>query len=153
MTHGDDEDMTREPEMVQAYRDTWEIGLHSYLTYVRDRLLLPRDLLTSSGSVFVQIGDENMHHVREVMDDIFGPDNFCAAIVVQKTYGLSSPTAKVDVISTIVDYILWYARDINRVKYRQLYADKKVDRDSVQLLWVEEPDGTRRRLRLDLNRA
>ena len=72
--HNDDDDMTREPEMVQAYRDTWELGLHSYLTYLRDRLLLARELLAPSGSVFVQISDENLHHVRELMDEVFGPE-------------------------------------------------------------------------------
>src|SRR3954449_11534856 len=77
---GDDVDMTREPEMVKAYRDTWELGLHSYLTYLRDRLLLARELLTTTGSVFVQIGDENVHHVREVMDETFGSDNFIGLI-------------------------------------------------------------------------
>ena len=76
--HNDDEDMTREPEMVKAYRDTWELGLHSYLTYMRDRLLLARDLLHPSGSVFVQISDENVHHVREVMDEVFGERKFCS---------------------------------------------------------------------------
>ena len=78
--HGDDEDMTREPEMVQAYRDTWEVGLHSYLIHLRDRLLLARDLLTNSGSIFVQISDENVHHVREIMDEVFGEQNFQAQI-------------------------------------------------------------------------
>ena len=78
MSHNDDEDMTREPEMVQAYRDTWELGLHSYLTYLRDRLLLARELLSPSGSIFVQISDENLHHVREVMDEVFGAENFVA---------------------------------------------------------------------------
>ena len=77
VSHNDDEDMTREPEMVQAYRDTWELGLHSYLTYLRDRLLLARDLLSPSGSIFVQISDENLHHVRELMDEVFGPENSC----------------------------------------------------------------------------
>ena len=77
VTHNDDEDMTREPEMVQAYRDTWELGLHSYLTYMRDRLLLARELLSPSGSIFVQISDENLHHVRELMDEVFGAENFC----------------------------------------------------------------------------
>ena len=76
VSHNDDEDMTREPEMVKAYRDTWELGLHSYLTYLRDRLLLARELLTPSGSIFVQISDENLHHVREVMDEVFGAENF-----------------------------------------------------------------------------
>ena len=76
--HNDDDDFTREPEMVQAYRDTWELGLHSYLTYMRDRLLLARDLLSPTGSIFVQISDENLHHVREVMDEVFGTENFAA---------------------------------------------------------------------------
>jgi hypothetical protein len=80
VAHNDDEDMTREPEMVQAYRDTWELGLHSYLTYLRDRLLLARDLLAPSGSIFVQISDENLHHVREVMDEVLGAENFCALV-------------------------------------------------------------------------
>ena len=85
VSHGDDEDMTREPEMVQAYRDTWELGLHSYLTYLRDRLMVARDLLTTSGSVFVQISDENLHHVRELMDEIFGAENFVSASCLSKT--------------------------------------------------------------------
>src|SRR5437870_7950752 len=85
--HGDDEDMTREPEMVKAYRDTWELGLHSYLTYLRDRPMLSRDLLAPTGSIFVQISDENLHHVRELMDEVFGPENSSATIVVQKTAG------------------------------------------------------------------
>lgn len=87
VAHGDDEDMTREPEMVQAYRDTWELGLHSYLSYLRDRLKIARELLTSSGSVFVQISDENVHHVRELLDEVFGAENFVAEIVFSKTTG------------------------------------------------------------------
>ncbi|OFW32424.1 MAG: hypothetical protein A3G76_13040 [Acidobacteria bacterium RIFCSPLOWO2_12_FULL_65_11] len=82
VSHGDDEDLTREPEMVKAYRDTWELGLHSYLTYMRDRLLLARELLTPSGSVFVQISDENVHGLRQVMDEVFGASNFAGQIVV-----------------------------------------------------------------------
>src|ERR1700675_3774755 len=78
--HSDDEDMTREPEMVKAYRDTWELGLHSYLTYMRDRLVLSRDLLCATGSIFVQISDENAHHVREVLDEVFGEKNFIVSI-------------------------------------------------------------------------
>jgi adenine-specific DNA-methyltransferase len=144
VSHNDDEDITREPEMVQAYRDTWEFGLHSYLTYLRDRLLLARDLLAPSGSIFVQIGDENLHHVREVMDEVFGHGNFCAAVVMQKTSGLSSPTAKVNVISTINDFVLWYARDLDRVKYRQLYLPKRVTSEDTALLWLEDHSGRRR---------
>ncbi len=82
--HGDDGDLTREPEMVQAYRDTWELGLHSYLTYLRDRLLLARELLNERGSIFVQISDENLHHVRELMDEVFGAENFVSLIAFAK---------------------------------------------------------------------
>jgi len=144
--HNEDDDMTREPEMVKAYRDTWELGLHSYLTYMRDRLLLARELLTPSGSIFVQISDENLHHVRELMDEVFGAESFCAVIVVQKTSGLSSPTAKVNVISTISDFLLWYAKDPTRVKYNQLYAPKRVTSEDTALLWLEDSQKKRRRL-------
>src|SRR5216684_793156 len=120
VAHNDDEDMTREPEMVKAYRDTWELGLHSYLTYLRDRLLLARELLTSSGSVFVQISDENLHHVREVLDGIFGGANFAGLIAFAKTTGFSGKR-----LSSVADYILWYARDIERMKYSQLYRQKE----------------------------
>jgi adenine-specific DNA-methyltransferase len=143
--HGGDEDMTREPEMVKAYRDTWELGLHSYLTYLRDRLMLAKELLNESGSVFVQISDDNLHHVREVMDEVFGVENFCGAIVMQKTSGLSSPKAAVNVISTICDYIVWYARDYTRLKYNQLYLPKTLTQSDTALLWVEH-NGERRRL-------
>ena len=85
VSHNDDEDMTREPEMVKAYRDTWELGLHSYLTYLRDRLLLARELLAPSGSMFVQISDENLHHVRELMDEVFGSENSSRVITFAKT--------------------------------------------------------------------
>jgi adenine-specific DNA-methyltransferase len=119
VSHGDDADMTREPETVQAYRDTWERGLHSYLTYLRDRLLLCRELLAPSGSVFVQISDENLHHVRETLDDVFGGDNFCSLISVKKTSGLGAT-----LLQTTQDFILWYAKDRPSVKYRQLFTDK-----------------------------
>jgi adenine-specific DNA-methyltransferase len=88
--HNDDDDMTREPEMVKAYRDTWELGLHSYLTYMRDRLLLARELLTPSGSIFVQISDENLHHVRELMDEVFGEDNFVSVVTYVTTSGFET---------------------------------------------------------------
>src|SRR4029077_21198944 len=119
VSHNDDDDMTREPEMVKAYRDTWELGLHSYLTYLRDRLLLARDLLHPSGSIFVQISDENLHHVRELMDDVFGDQNFLGLIPFVTTSLQSART-----IGSIADYLLWYGRDISHVKYHQLYIDK-----------------------------
>src|SRR5256714_4707501 len=106
-----DADMTREPEMVKAYRDTWELRLHSYLTYLRDRLLVARELLAPSGSVFVQISDENVHHVREVVDDVFGSENFVSQIVFQTTHGFETST-----IATLGDFLLWYACDKSRVK-------------------------------------
>ena len=90
VSHNDNEDMTREPEMVQAYRDTWELGLHSYLTYLRDRLLLSRELLTPSGSIFVQISDENVHAVRHLLDEVFGDQNFVSIIPFYKTTGQAS---------------------------------------------------------------
>ena len=116
VTHSDDQDMTREPEMVRAYRDTWELGLHSYLTYLRDRLLLCRDLLSPSGSIFVQINDENLHHVRELMDDVFGAQSFLSLITFEKTSGSTTKA-----LPTTSDYLLWYARDPDRVKVRKLY--------------------------------
>jgi len=119
VSHNDDEDLTREPEMVKAYRDTWELGLHSYLTYMRDRLLLARELLTQSGSVFVQISDENLHHVRELMDEVFGSENFCRLITFAKTSGLGSA-----LIQTTRDFLIWYAKDKERVRFRNLYSSK-----------------------------
>ena len=113
--HNDDDDMTREPEMVQAYRDTWELGLHSYLTCMRDRLLLARELLHPSGSVFVQISDENVHHVRELMDDVFGCDNFCSLISFSKSTGLGA-----NLLPRNCDFILWYAKNRETIKFRQI---------------------------------
>ncbi|MBI4610051.1 MAG: site-specific DNA-methyltransferase, partial [Candidatus Rokubacteria bacterium] len=140
--HGDDEDLTREPEMVQAYRDTWELGLHSYLTYLRDRLLLCRELLQPSGSIFVQISDENLHHVREVLDEVFGVDNFVALISFMKTGGQAD-----SLLGAVSDYLLWYAKDHARIKYRQLFVTKeRGGTGSGEYSWVELPDGTRRRL-------
>ena len=118
--HGADDEMIREPEMVKAYRDTWELGLHSYLTYLRDRLLLARELLTESGSVFVQISDENLHHVREVLDEVFGANNFCSVITVKKTSGMGAK-----LLQTTQDFILWYAKSKQIVKFNQLFFYKR----------------------------
>ena len=106
--------------MVKAYRDTWELGLHSYLTYMRDRLSLARELLHPSGSIFVQISDENLHHVRELMDEVFGEENFVSVITFAKTTGFSGK-----VLSSVSDYLVWYAYDIERIKYRQLFASER----------------------------
>ncbi len=140
VSHNDDDDMTREPEMVKAYRDTWELGLHSYLTYMRDRLLLARELLSPSGSVFVQISDENVHHVREVMDEVFGSENFCSLITLWKT-----SSATTTELPSVSDYLLWYAKKADRVKYRQLYTDKEIGIDEGQeYAYVRLADGSTR---------
>jgi len=144
--NNEDADMTREPEMVKAYRDTWELGLHSYLTYLRDRLLLARDLLTPSGSVFVQISDENIHHVRELCDEVFGPDQFCGLIPFVKTTGQSSPTATTDVIASVADYLIWFSRDVERVRFNRLFSPKADKTVEEQYDWVELADGSTRRL-------
>jgi adenine-specific DNA-methyltransferase len=114
--------ITREPEQVKAFRDTWREGIHSYLTYLRDRLIVARDLLTDSGSIFVQIGDENVHRVRAVMDEVFGDSNSVAQISFIKTSGQSDK-----LLSKVSDYILWFAKDIKSVKYRQLYHQRTLE--------------------------
>lgn len=119
VSHNDDDDMTREPEMVKAYRDTWELGLHSYLTYMRDRLLLARDLLSPTGSVFVQISDENVHHVREVMDEVFGAESFISQLVFKTTSGQDTKF-----VAGVYDIILWYGKDRTRTKFRELFTTK-----------------------------
>ncbi len=138
---GKDEDLTQEPEMIRAFRDTWELGIHSYLAYLRDRLLVTRELLHESGSCFVQISDENLHHVREVLDEVFGEKNFCGLISFRKTSGASSPTARVNVVATVSDYLLWYARSREQVKYRQLYLTKTPGGEGAgQYVWIETDD-------------
>jgi adenine-specific DNA-methyltransferase len=116
---GNDEDLTQEPEMIKAFRDTWELGIHSYLTYLRDRLLLARELLTESGSVFVQISDENVHHVREIMDEVFGKKNFVSEIIFTKTTGLGEK-----LIDNVNDFILWYAKQKEVIKFHPLFIEK-----------------------------
>lgn len=138
--HNDDVDLTREPEMVQAYRDTWELGLHSYLTYLRDRLLVARELLTESGSVFVQISDENLHHVRELMDEVLGAENALRILAFRKT-GAQPSTLP----SANYDFVLWYARRADTVKVRPLFGTKAESGSFVgQRLFLEQHDGTRR---------
>jgi len=139
VTHGDDADLTREPEMVQAYRDTWELGLHSYLTYLRDRLHLAKDLLAPTGSIFVQISDENLHHVRELLDEVFGAENFVSIISFNKSSGLGAK-----LLPTANDYILWYAKEIKRMKYRQLFVPKGGSENVGRYNNVMQADGPRR---------
>ncbi len=113
--------ITREPEQVKAFRDTWRDGIHSYLTYLRDRLTVARDLLTESGSIFLQIGGENLHRVRAVMDEVFGEGNFCAEIIFRKTARTSS-----NLLPTENDFLLWYSKDKERVKFRHAFQKKNV---------------------------
>ena len=118
---GKAEDVTRQPEQVRAFRDTWELGIHSYLAYLRDRLVVARDLLTETGSVFVQIGDENVHLVRCLMDEIFGSENFVSQISFVTT---SSQTS--DYIPSVCDYLLWYGKDRLLIKFRELFEEKSI---------------------------
>lgn len=137
--HNDDEDMTREPEMVKAYRDTWELGLHSYLTYLRDRLLVARDLLHPSGSIFVQINDERLHVVRSALEEVFGAENFIVTFLVKK-----KGSQKGQLIDPINDYVLWCARDIDvaRRRFQKLYERLELDADAARTFrYVELPDG------------
>lgn len=138
VTHGSDDEMIREPEMVKAYRDTWELGLHSYLTYLRDRLTLARELLTPSGSIFVQISDDNIHHVREVLDEVF-PGGFVSQISFQTTSGFESST-----LPTVGDFLLWYSKDKAAVRYNKLYQPQPVQLGSGNARWLLFPDGTYR---------
>jgi adenine-specific DNA-methyltransferase len=141
VTHNEDEDMTREPEMVQAYRDTWELGLHSYLTYLRDRLLLCRELLAPSGSIFVQISDENLHHVKELTDEVFGANNLCGLIAFRTTGGQST-----SLLASSTDFLVWYAKDRERAvsKFHNPTVPKVggADDRSGQYTFVEPSDGS-----------
>jgi len=139
---GNDEALTGEPEQIKAFRDTWELGIHSYLSYLRDRLLIAKELLTESGSCFVQISDENVHLVRSLMDEIFGSENFVCMICYSKTGGLGSA-----LLDGIFDFILWYSKDITKVKYRQLYFEKEFGGDGASKYnSVELQTGERRPL-------
>jgi adenine-specific DNA-methyltransferase len=140
------EDAAREAEQIKAFRDTWELGIHSYLAYLRDRLVAARELLTESGSCFVQIGDENVHLVRSLMDEVFGSENFCSLISFRTTSGAGSFAGGTNVLASTNDFVVWYARDAERVKYRQLYLSKGVgEAGGGQYTWIELPNGQRRR--------
>ena len=136
VTDGKDEDLTQEPETIRAFRDTWELGIHSYLTYLRDRLLLARELLHESGSCFVQISDENVHLVRMLMDEVFGKENFVSLISFQTTSGFKTKT-----IATLGDFLLWYARDTPKVKVRKLYEEQPLVLGEGNARWMLLPDG------------
>ncbi len=135
---GKDEDLTAEPEMIKAFRDTWELGIHSYLTYLRDRLLLARELLTDSGSIFVQISDENVHLVRNLMDEVFGQRNFMNHIKFftrSNVHGIEEP---------IADNLIWYAKEQSNIKLRALFQEKAQKTVDVRYRYLEMPDGSLR---------
>ncbi len=130
---GKDEDLTAEPEMIKAFRDTWELGLHSYLTYLRDRLKLARELLDETGSVFVQISDENVHYVRQILDEVFGRENFQAQINFKSTSALGQQG-----LAQCYDYIIWYVRDASRFKFRPLFRNREI-LDDKEWRFLDDP--------------
>jgi adenine-specific DNA-methyltransferase len=133
---GNDEALTAEPEQIKAFRDTWELGIHSYLSYLRDRLLIAKELLNESGSCFVQISDENVHLVRNLMDEVFGSDNFVSQISFVTTSGFDSVT-----LPRNGDYLLWYAKENTKIKFRKLYTDKDIELESGNYKWLMMPNG------------
>nr|WP_294512006.1 site-specific DNA-methyltransferase [uncultured Rhodopila sp.] len=136
--NGKAEGLTHEPEQIKAFRDTWKDGINSYLTYLRDRLVVSRELLSESGSIFVQIGDENVHLVRVLMDEVFGRENFCSQITVMKTAGQSA-----EMLAGISDYLLWYGRDRQQTKFRSPLNIKRVEHDQAGVYrWIQMPDLT-----------
>lgn len=133
-----DENVSGEPEMIKAFRDTWELGIHSYLSYLRDRLVLARELLTQSGSIFVQISDENVHLVRNIMDEVFGSENFVSQIIYTKTSGFTANT-----IGNVADFILWYAKDIEHIKVRKLFKELNYEVNGKLFSRIELESGER----------
>lgn len=133
---GSDEHVSGEPEMVKAYRDTWELGIHSYLSYLRDRLLIAKELLNDNGACFVQISDENVHLVRSIMDEVFGSENFISLITIQKTSGKTSVH-----LNTISDYLILYSKDKSLLKYRQLWIDKLDSETLKRYNYLDLPNG------------
>ncbi|MFA6286977.1 MAG: site-specific DNA-methyltransferase [Opitutaceae bacterium] len=137
-----DEDLTREPEMIRAYRDTWTLGVHSYLAYLKQRLIVARELLKDSGSLFLQISDENLHRVRAVMDEVFGASNIAAIITFRKTSGLTA-----DRLAQNSDYLIWFAKDISQLKYKQPFVEKGTDSDLAFYAYLDLPNGERVRIK------
>ena len=138
-----DAELSNEPEMIKAYRDTWELGIHSYLSYLRDRLVMARELLNESGSCFVQISDENVHIVRSVMEEVFGSENFVNQIIYKKTSGAGSP-GELFAPPSVADYILWYAKNKQEMKFNKLFLPKGFDDEGAAMYKrIELEDGTR----------
>lgn len=140
---GKDEDLTAEPEMIKAFRDTWELGIHSYLSYLRDRLVLSRELLVDSGSIFVQISDENVHRVRLIMDEVFGAENFVSLIYYIKSSGFASES-----LDNVGDFIIWYGKNKKDIKYNNLYKNKELQ-DLSSYTYIYYQDGSQRKITLE----
>jgi len=138
---GNDGDLTAEPEMIKAFRDTWELGIHSYLTYLRDRLLLSHELLSDTGSVFVQISEENVHHVRELLDEVFGKENFVSNIIFKTSAGRGGKH-----LDNIYDFIIWYSKDKSVMKYRPLFTEKNIGDESNRYNKIDLGNGEYRTL-------
>jgi adenine-specific DNA-methyltransferase len=138
--HGKDENLTREPEQIKAYRDTWSLGIHSYLGYLRDRLISCKNLLKDDGSIFVQISDENVHLVRNLLDEIFGSDNFMSVITFRTKIPLGTKY-----LANTHDYIIWYAKNKKGMKFRKILTNRNFGEDT-QFNWIELVDGTRRKM-------
>ncbi len=138
---GKDEDLTAEPEQIRAFRDTWELGIHSYLTYLRDRLLLARELMSENGSIFVQISDENRHHVRELMDELFGTGNFIEEIAFRK----KNMTLGGTLLEGVCDYIIWYGKNKESTKFRRLFTTTEIQGDTHWNMY-ELSDGSRHQM-------
>lgn len=143
VTDGKDDDLSTEPEMIKAFRDTWELGIHSYLTYLRDRLLLVREILDESGSIFIQISDENLPYVRDILAEIFGPENFISQISFK-----TSPGDTTKYLPPCLDYLIWFAKKKDKLKFRKLYLPKDAgDGAGTSFDWIEFQDGTCRALK------
>lgn len=139
---GDDNSIPTEPEMIRAFRDTWQLKIHSYLSYIRERVMLSRELLNESGSFFFQISDNNFHHCREIIDEIFGSENYFGTICFQKT---ASPLSAENLLPSKMDFILWYAKDIKKIKYHKLFF-KRINDIDAGYTKIELKDGTVRNL-------
>ena len=140
---GKDEDLTQEPEMIKAFRDTWELGIHSYLSYMRNRLILAKSLLTESGSCFVQISDENLHHIRELMDEVFGSKNFVSQITIKR----ASVMFDKKYLNNACFYVVWYSKNIKQLKYHNVFIPRNAEsftENSGSHLWVENENMCRK---------
>ena len=146
---GSDDSLPHEPEMIRAFRDTWELGVHSYLSHIRERAILCRELLHETGSMFFQISDQNLHHAREILDEIFGADNHFSMICFQK---VGHPFSATNTIPSKLDYLLWYAKDKEKIKFHKLFTSRK-NEIPAGYDYFELPNGERKKLSLDQRRG